>query len=374
MKKSIIILLTLVTISLGIYYIQPHEYSINGVEDGKVYAKNIDIEIESGIIPPNIKLNGKTIEGHDLTISENGEYQLNVTSRFLWMERNETITFQRDDLPPPQPVLQGVVEDVYFQSAKFEVKREPGVTYEARIEEDPYVFGESYTKEGVHTLHVTAHKENGLTSKRQFYFEIDNRTYTQDEVDTFLDFYFSENNVIVKYKTETDVIVHGNPSQKDLSHLKSITEKLSERLPIQLNFHEKVISTANSRIDVHFLPTYKFKELDIDFDDLESNYIGVAFTENVFSSGINNSYVLIGTNRPQEERMLTITHEMLHAVGLHSHFEHDRSSVLYPDSSTTAKTWSEKDLIVLEILYHPDIEMFMERAQVSNTLKKRIKN
>lgn len=359
-----------------VQFIELHGFEVKGVKDGEIYATDIKVEVKNKLIQPDIILNGKVIDSAK-TISANGEYKLEVESRFLWRHKKVVISFKRDNQPPEAPELVDPPKKSYLKAASFQIDKKPGVIYEATIGHDPYEWGDEFTKEGKHTLYIVAHKENGLSSKNHYVFEIDNRTYSQAEIDAFIELYFNRTQGIMKYKSETDVFVRGNPTKEDLYRLQLVTEELDELLPIRMNFKEKIKPSSNSRIDVYFVPTDEFKYFGYEGAIITGRrkIVGVAWVDQMYPNiGISDSTVLIGSDTTQKDRLATITHEMLHAVGLHGHFNNDKNSILYPETSGNVQTWTEKDLKTLEILYRSDIEMGMEKAQVINTLKNRMKN
>ncbi|MGM7702994.1 DUF2927 domain-containing protein [Pseudalkalibacillus sp. Hm43] len=375
--KKYILLVVIFSFGIGsLYFLEPHEFVVKGVKDGDVYAEDVNLHVETGLIQPSITLNGKEIHTKK-TINQNGSYTLKVKSRFLWKEKRESMTFKRDDEPPLKPVLLEEPKNAYFQSASFQVKEEPGVKYKATLGKDPYLFGDEITTEGKHTLYLVAEKDNGLVAKNDYTFKIDNRTYSQQEVDTFSDFYFKNSPEIWKYKSDTVVFVHGNPKPEDVSRLKSDIQNLNNLLPFNLKYEEKITGLPDRRIDVHFMPTYEFNQMGFDGKIIDGNrkIIGVAVIDEAYRSfGIKASTILIGTETDQQERLPTITHELMHALGLHSHFETDRSSILYPDVNSNVQTWNEKDLKTLEILYHPNVTIGMEKEEFLNSLKDWVTN
>ncbi len=357
------------------------EIQISGVENEKVYPEARIIKIDEEAAGNfTMKLNGKNIQnGHKVT--GNGEYQLAVTAERWWNKETKSITFEIDDQPPNKPAFKDKLKKIYYKQVKFRLVKEDGVDYTITVDDKPYDLGKVYNKEGEHTLYIQAVKENGLTSDRKIKFHIDNRTYSRDTVDTFKQLYFHNGEKplteLIKWTYYVGVYVHGDPTSQDSKVLKSYFDKLNEKLPIEFKMLENGTSNyTDHQLDIHFVPTHKFKDYGFKKDILVGNkqVVGVAIPEKVTTDGkIITSRILIGTDTDQQLRKTTILHEIIHSLGLYGHIEDNKKSILYPYNNNRITKLSEIDEKLIEILYREDIQPGMTEKDVEHVLEPRIK-
>lgn len=380
MKKFVIILCSLVWL---VGCIPKPEITIQGVEDGEVYIKDRTISINEELAGKDyeLKLNDENIN-NEHTVSENGQYHLKVKAKKWWQEKEKSIHFKIDDRPPQTPELEEEIKSSYYQSVTFGLDREEGVSYNIKLDGKPHDIDKPIKEEGEHVLSIIAKKENQLVSQRKFNFTVDNRTYTRQEVDFLLDFSLNlpdEKSMlprILKWEDNVDIIVQGNPTPQDWNALESYISNLNDLLPIFFTLHEPGDPTHyRGKINMHFVPNYKFDELGFEESLYQGNYqvVGFAYPKEVSPNGaFKETTIGIGTNTPQSHRNTTIYHELIHALGLYSHFENRKSSILYPYDHTGVTQLNEMDKKVIELLYRPDIAPGMYRPQVESILQPRI--
>ncbi len=357
--------------------------SISGVEDGKIYVTEQTISIDQNLAGDDytLKLNGESITNKH-TVTDNGHYDLEVTAKKWWQEEEKSIQFEIDDVPPKKPELKANIRSSYFKSVTFGLEREKDVSYEIKLDGKRHDIDSPITKEGDHYLNIVATKDNQLVSQRKFRFEIDNRTYSRNEVDSFewlsLNLIHKESNLprIQKWTEDVDVVVHGEPTSQDWKSLNTYISTLNETLPFYLNLHKKDDRTYNAgTIIMHFVPNYRFDELGFQqpLRQGDGEIVGFAYPNKVTYNGVfKEATIGIDTTIPQHTRNTTIYHELIHALGLYKHFDNNRSSILYPYNDTGVTKLAKIDKKMIELLYRPDITPGMYKPQVEATLKPRI--
>ncbi|WP_408009849.1 DUF2927 domain-containing protein [Pseudalkalibacillus sp. A8] len=357
------------------------EIQISGIENEKVYpdARSIKVD-EEAAGNFTMQLNGKDIQnGHKVT--GNGKYQLTVTAERWWNEETKTVTFEIDDQPPKKPEFNDDLKKVYYKEVKFRLVKEDGIEYEIRMDDKPYNLEKAYNKEGDHTLYIQAVKDNGLTSDRKIKFQIDNRTYSRETVNTFKQLYFHNGEKllteVIKWTYYVGVYVHGEPTTQDSNVLKSYFDRLNKMLPIEFKILKNGTSNyTNHQLDIHFVPTHEFKDYGFKEDLRVGNkqIVGVAIPEKVTMDGnIITSKILVGTDTDQQLRKTTILHEIIHSLGLYGHLENNEKSILYPYNNNRVTKLSEVDEKLIEILYRKDIQPGMNEKDVERVLEPRIK-
>ncbi|WP_221563042.1 DUF2927 domain-containing protein [Alkalihalobacillus sp. TS-13] len=378
MLRAIIIFISLFVLS---GCLPEPEIQLSGIESNKVYpdARIIKIDEETaGTF--TMQLNGKDIQnGHEVT--GNGEYELSVTAERWWNEDTKTITFEIDDQPPKKPEFKDELKKIYYKEVKFRLVKEDGVKYKVTMDGKPNDIGKAYTKEGEHTLYIQAEKENGLTSDKKVNFQIDNRTYSRNTVDTFKQLYFHNGEKslteVIKWTYYVGVYVHGKPTTQDSKVFKSYFDRLNEMLPIEFKILKNGTSNyTNHQLDIYFVPTHKFKDYGFKEDLRVGNkqVVGVAIPEKVTTDGkIITSKILVGTDTDQQLRKTTILHEITHSLGLYGHLEDTKKSILYPYNNNRITKLSEIDKKLIEILYREDIKPGMSEKDVQRVLEPRIK-
>ncbi|MBD8071149.1 DUF2927 domain-containing protein [Bacillus sp. PS06] len=378
MKKFVLILFLLMMTGCA-----SHEDILHGIEDGKIYVADPIITIDEDYHGDfQLLLNGETIEpGH--TVTENGDYTLELTTKKLWMEKTTTYSFSHDDIQPKAPSFTTNPKPVYFKEAVFDYKKEKNVSYETFLNGEPVDLSKPITEEGTHFLKIVATKNNGLKSERRQLFSIDNKTYTSAEVDTFLHFFFDNNQdflpKIYKWTDTVTIVVDGNPTEQDMKILNQHIETLNKLLPFKFIVTEAENGKSYSRqIDMHFIPTWKFVNYVEDEDNPDLKWaVGLAFPTMMSRDerqGLIASTVLIGTDIPQSERNHVILHELIHSIGMYNHFEDDESSILYPFVYPVVTELNEIDLKMIEILYRKDLLGGMTKPDVERVLKPRVRD
>ena len=375
MKKWLLVALVFFLASCStILWVEP-EMTIRGVREGEMYAKAPTLSVNEKRGKVTATVNGRVVS-LPYTPKNNGQYEAVFTSRFLFREAKESVRFEVDDTPPHTPILVNGVEDIYFKEAFFDLKEEEDVTYEATLNEKPFNLKTPITEDGQYELHINAKKRNGLTSQRTLSFEVDSRTYTKKEVDTFLDFYFDEGSGapwLAKWTDDVTVVVEGKRTSEDEMNLKTYVENLNELLPIELRLSES--KQKETRVlTIHYLPTAQFKTKGYTnpIYNQYSKTVGITMPTIVtFDKGITEMTVLIGTDTKQENRNVTVLHELMHALGLLNHFEHDRSSILFPYSNESGQVLNQNDKRMVELLYRSDVEIGDTREDIENTIRVR---
>jgi hypothetical protein len=355
---------------------------LQGVEDGEIYVSDpvftIDDDYQGDY---QLLLNDKEIlPGYKVT--ENGEYTLVLKTKQFWIEKTITYKFTHDDIQPKNPAFTTNAKLVYFEEARFDYKKEANVVYETFLNGEPVDLTKPITEEGTHFLKIIATKSNGLKSERRHLFIIDNQTYSSEEYDTFLSFFFDNGTheglpLIYKWTDTVTIVANGRPTEKDMLMLEQHVMTLNKLLPFKF-----IVSTAEKgrkysrQIDMHFVPTWTFTRYvqEGDYPDVKQA-VGLAFpTEVSTDQGIVASTVLIGSDISQIERNHVILHELAHSIGMYNHFESDRSSILYPYIDSTVSELNETDLKMIEMLYRKDLRTGMTKADVEWVLKPRVRD
>lgn len=378
MKKYVLILLL-----IFITGCTKTENILQGVEDGKIYVSDPVISIDDDFHGDyELVLNDKKINS-GYTVEDNGDYTLFLKTKNLFgVKRTYTYQFTHDDIQPSEPKLTTTPKSVYFKKARFDFKHEEHVDYQTLLNGKTVDLNKPITEEGTHFLKIIATKNNGLKSELRHPFIIDNQTYSIEQLETFLDFFFHPNTIetepiLYKWTDTVTIVVHGRSTEKDLVMLEQHVGTLNKLLPFKFIItHEEKGRTYSRQLDLHFIPTWAFTR----FVSEESypgvtQAIGLAFPNEVSSeSGILGSTVLVGSDISQIERNHAILHELIHAIGLYNHFEEDRSSILYPFIDSIVSELNETDLKMIEMLYRKDLHTGMTEEDVVHVLKPRIIN
>ncbi|WP_078543717.1 DUF2927 domain-containing protein [Litchfieldia alkalitelluris] len=354
---------------------------VQGIEDGKIYVSDPTINIDENFGGSvELLLNGKEIEsGHKVT--ENGNYTLVVTAKQLWNQTTQEFNFKHDDIPPKTPSFTTVTRDIYFEEARFDFKKERNVTYETFLNGKPVDLTKPVTEDGAHMVEVVATKENGLKANRRHHFSIDSETFTQDEMDTFIDFFFDDEAhgtlpLIYKWTGSVMIYTHGKATKEDLKQLDDHVKTLNKLLPITL----KVVTNDDEEyartMDIHFIPTTSFRDF-VSKDDYSyiENSVGMAYpTEITYEGGLAASTILVGTDITQYERNHVILHELAHSLGMYNHFEDDLTSILYPYVESSVTGFNEMDLKMIKMLYRKDIRPGMTKPDVEFVFNPRVRD
>ena len=354
------------------------DFGIEGVKEGKIYAKSQKIEVRNGFGFPRLLLNGKPISsGYE--VKKNGKYALTVKERFFWKVKEETVHFERDDVPPRKPALKNTFRKVFFEEVLFDVRKQKNVKFEATLNGKAYDLSKPLTGEGDYILKLKANKQNGLTSEKTFEFKIDNTTYSQKDIDDFIQFYFHDPlltvpNEIFKWTGKIAVVLHGDIKEKDKKAIDSSIRELNENLshPMEV-MSEKEAKNIGRVIDVHYEPRDKFNSFGFEgsVETASEIVIGFATVEEAnYETGFEKAKVLVDTTSDQDERDGIILHELTHAVGLYNHFNTDATSIIHPQS--TVKKLNERDRKMVDLLYREDLEIGMNEREVIKILTPRI--
>jgi Protein of unknown function (DUF2927) len=379
MKKFMFLYFVLLFILSGC--VNKPDIQITGVEEGKVYAyePTITINEEQGWTY-SMTLNGESIKsGH--IVEKNGTYNLSINGKKLWLKSKKDITFKIDDQPPYLPTLKEEVQPGYFQEAKFELIEEDGVTYDIKLNREPYDLSEPIQKEGMYELDIVAFKENGLVTQRTDSFIIDNQTFTKEMVDAFLSFHFANEQIedpfIIKWISEkVPVYIHGKPTNEDLDQLSRYLNELNAGLPVQFEiYQENKYNYTNYQLDIYFVPNEQFKDYGYT-EELIQEYgetIGFALATDANDvDGLLTTTIGIDSTVNQNDRNPTILHELVHALGMYNHFENDTSSILYPVNNQQITTLNDTDQTLLDMLYRADIIPGMTESEIRQMWKPRI--
>ncbi|WP_171016826.1 DUF2927 domain-containing protein [Pseudalkalibacillus caeni] len=355
---------------------------IEGIKSGEVYINERTITIdEEAANKYTMELNGKPIQnGHK--VSKNGPYTLEVNAKRWWNEQTESIQFEIDNIPPEKPSFKEEIKDVYFKQATFKLNKERDVNYTIMMDGKPYDIEKPVTKKGKHILSIKAVKDNGLFAQNEVKFEIDNRTYSRDTIETFKGFIFHNEDrpekdpKILKWNKTVSVYVYGKPTSTDLQVLKSYLNNLSEILPIDLIYTGNNFSVkADYSIPIIFVPTHQFKDYGLKEKLINgtNKIVGYTMPTKDSEEGLLRSNVLIGTDTSQQVRKTTILHELVHSLGLYGHFKENEKSILYPFTNNMVTDLGDIDKEIIELLYRPDILHGMDESDVDKVLAPRIK-
>ncbi|WP_335873052.1 DUF2927 domain-containing protein [Bacillus sp. 2205SS5-2] len=372
------ILIVLISLVLSGCSLQP-VIEVSGVENGKMYATDVMIEIDEELAGNyTMQLDGEPIQsGYNVT--NNGKYELKVSAKKWWLEDLKTITFDIDLNPPNTPSFETEPLDAYFQEALFQLEKEDRVSYEVILNGNPYDLKKPIIDEGQYELKVVANKENGLKSTNSISFMVDNTSYSKEVVDRFVEFMLTDEEAVVdilwKWNNDVEVVLHGDPTNMDVEMVKQSIMEVNDLLPIELQLVDKVTSVFNNKIDIYFVPTSQFSKYGYDGPIVQGDirYEGFAFITDIEVYGeISETIILIGTDTTQESRKTTILHEIVHSLGLYNHFEEDNTSIFYPYNDTGVTTLSEKDRILIELLYRYELKPGVRVNDISKLLESRI--
>ncbi|MFB3170001.1 DUF2927 domain-containing protein [Neobacillus sp. 179-C4.2 HS] len=379
MKKFMFLYFVLLFLLSGCV-IKP-EIHITGVEEGKVYADKRTITInEEQAGTYSMTLNGKSIESGHVVVKK-GTYNLSIEGKKLWLKSKKDITFKIDYQPPKLPALKNEIQPGYFQEANIELIKEDGITYDIKLNGEPYDLSKPIQKEGMYELDIIAVKENGLVSHRTDSFIVDNQTFTQEMVEAFLSFHFDydqiEDPFIIKWiGKKVPVYIHGEPTNEDLDQLRRYLNEINSWLPVQFEItQENKTDITSFQLNIYFVPNEQFKDYGFteELFQEDGETIGFALpTEGNDVDGLLATTIGIDSTVNQKDRNPTILHELVHALGMYNHFEHDTSSILYPLTNQQITTLNETDKTLLGMLYRLDIIPGMTEEEIRQMWKPRI--
>ena len=354
---------------------------VDGVEEGKVYSDNRTITInQEKAVTYSMNLNGQPIASGHL-VSQNGIYRLTISAKQWWMESKQEIVFTVDDRPPNPPTFKEEIQTGYFQEAKLELIEEDGVTYEVKLDGNPYDLHEPIRVEGEHELDILAIKENGKSVRRKDSFVVDNQTFTKEIVETFLRFHFdkeeNDDAFLIKWMVEkVPVYVHGNPTNEDVDQLQTVLTDFNAWLPVQFEINKnKENNSTNHQINVYFVPSERFKEYGFTGDRINGNNKIIGFTlpvEGNSRDGLVVTTIGVDSTISQAVRNPTILHEFAHSLGMYNHFEDDQTSILYPDYVEGNTILNKNDRKIVEMLYRQDLLPGMTKEEIQKMWEPRI--
>jgi hypothetical protein len=369
---GIIVVLLLLAGGGALFFINP-EVEIQGVEDGAVYAKEQKVNVTGKWGDVVLTINEKK-EPSGKMIEDNGQYEITAVETFLWKEARKSMTVTIDDVPPFEPSFQHVTYPVYFKEAKMTVGKQRGVEYTGILNGEDFDLDQAIIEPGEYELTVTARKPNGLTSEKTIQFSVDNTTYTEEQINRFMEFYFpgKERVGLTKWTEDVDVRVYGTPNQQDLKVLAKNIEELNQLIPIELVLVEEGEGSNTNKLDIHYIPTHDFDTIGSDFPVVSGDVwtVGVTIPISHDYKGLKKMVVGIGTDISQPIRDGTTAHELLHAMGLFYHVENDSSSVITEiEQGITEMSQSDKDLVTL--LYREELFVGYDQYTVERMLNER---
>lgn len=372
-KVAGIIIGLLFLVSGGVLFFINPGVEIQGVENGAVYAKEQKVNVTGRWGDAVLTINEKK-EPNGKMIEENGQYEITAVETFLWKEDRKSLTVTIDDVPPFEPSFQHEIYPVYFKETKMTVSKQRGVAYTGILNGDDYDLEEKITEPGAYELTVTAKKSNGLTSEKTIHFSIDNTTFTEQQINQFMTFYFpgKERIGLLKWTEDVDVRVKGDPTEQDRKVLAKNIEELNKLIPIELVLVNEGEGNNSNKMDVHYIPTHEFDTIGSDLPVVSGGIwtVGVAVPISHDPKGLRKMAVGIGTDTSQSVRDGTTAHELLHAMGLFNHVEHDSSSVVTEiNQGVTEMSQSDKDLVA--ILYREELFVGYDQYVVGRMLNER---
>lgn len=350
----------------------PEAPVITGITEGHVYASAVTIIVE----PQERVEYTATIDGEPYTLGsaygEDGLHTFHVTAIHTrnHLTSESTVRFEIDTVPPAIPVVEGVTDgDVIFRSAEIGIHEESGVTYEAAIDGIPYEMGASYTEVGEHVLTVTAHKtKNDLTSRREIHFAIENRTYSQEEIDYFLEIALGTEYggaaPIHKWIEDIRIKVSGHPTEEDLATLDTLIDELRTLTGLDIGIVEE-----DENIAIYFIPDTEFKDYIPSYVEGNWGYFSY-YTRG--DGEIWQAKIGIDTvNTNQRSRSHLLREEFTQSLGL-GNDSYDYENSMFYQGWTLTQTYSSIDKKIIELLYRDDILIGMEKEDILEVLKPRI--
>ncbi len=323
-------------------------------------------------------LNGEEIQsGHEVT--QNGEYHLKVQAKKWWKEQVAELSFQIDDQPPKNPFRWKNPLAIYYLQTDFSFEKEENVTYDVQLDGRPYDVNEPVTEEGDHQLDIVARKVNGLVFEKSITFTIDNATYSRETIDLFRSYMFETGDVridrLIKWGKDVTVNIHGQATEIDEEVIGLYVEKLNALLPLTLRITGAEAEESQNQLDIYFVPATEFSQHGFNEAIRVGNVQVVGFAQPTavsYYGVISKGKIVIATDTDQQQRKTTILHELVHSLGLFNHFEDDPNSILYPYNNNGITELSEKDKLMIELLYRQDLQPGMSMYEIEDRLKPRI--
>ncbi|MEI5905603.1 DUF2927 domain-containing protein [Bacillus spongiae] len=356
---------------------------VEGVEDKKIYTTEQTVQIDEKLAGQfTMKLNEEDIQpGH--TIKENGAYKLEIEAKKWGIKETKTISFEIDDQPPNEPSFHDAPLDRYFKKAKLRLKRVEDVTYEFLLDGEPYMDTATeqdssliiYAEEGDHTFNIIAKKKNGLTSETTIPFSMNNTMFSREEIDLFYEIMFKteeDDYMLGKWLSDTNVQVHGTPTDEDLEALESYLEQVNVILPIDLILVDNEAGRSpQNRIDIYFVPKNQFYDLGWD-EDISGITGFTSYYPYYTGEGFGRSDIIVGIEEEERDRKLTILNLLLYSLGIPNRFDEDDSESIITPNSTDKIELSDEYKKMIEILYLGEIRLGMNETRIEKAIKHRI--
>ena len=350
----------------------PEPPAVTGVTEGGIYPSAVTITV----VPQERAEYSAAIDDEPYILgspyTEEGIHTLRVTATHTrnGLTSESTLRFEIDTEPPVTPVIDGVADGgVYFQSIQAVIHPESGVTYDSAIDGVPYQIGAAYTQAGDHVLTVTARKDrNGLTSQRQIRFTIENRTYTRDEVDYFLEIAlgteYGGEAPVRKWTEDIRIKVNGDPTDVDREKLDDVMAQLRELTGLGIEIVED-----QENINIYYIPDSEFIEYIPSYVEGNWGY----FSYNVRGDGeIWQAKIGIDTVKTNQfSRSHLLQEELTQALGMGNDSYEYEDSIFYQEWTLT-QDYSDMDKAVIEILYRDDISVGMDKKDILEVLAPRI--
>lgn len=371
MKKTFGVILLFILLLAGCA--QPPEAPvITGVTEGHVYASAIIISVE----PQDHVEYSADIDGQPYTLDS--EYgiegvhilQITATHKRSRLTSEATLQFEIDTTPPVTPVVDGVTNgDVIFRSVEIGIREESGVAYDAAIDGRYYEIGTPYTEVGDHVLTVTARKnKNGLTSHREIRFTIENKTYTQEEIDYFTEIALGTEYggaaPICKWTDAIRVKVTGTPTEDDLTTLDQVITELRGLTGLGMR-----IVDDEENVNIYFIPESEFKNYIPSYVEGNWGYFSYYTRSDgeIWGAQIGIDTVLTD----QLSRSHLLREELTQSLGLGNDSYEYEDSIFY-QGWTLVQDYSDMDKKVIELLYRDNILIGMEKDEILEVLAPRI--
>lgn len=372
MKKYLALIPFLLIVLLAGCANPPDAPVITGVTDGHVYASAVSIDVE----PQDQVEYSAVIDEEPYTLgsaySVEGVHTVQITATHIRsrLTSESTVRFEIDTMPPVTPVVDGVAEgDIIFQSVAIGIREERGVAYDAAIDGRPYEIGTPYTEAGDHVLTVTARKnKNGLTAMREIHFTIENETYTQVEVDYFMEIALGTEYggaaPISKWTGNIRIMAHGDPTEEDMTNLNQVVAELRTLTGLDIG-----IVGEDADIDIYYIPCTDFKQYIPSYVEGNWGY----FSYNTRGDGEIWQAVIgidtILTNQPARNHLLR--EELTQSLGL-GNDSYDYEDSMFYQGWTLTQSYSDIDRTVIELLYRDYIQIGMNKEDIRAVLAPRI--
>ena len=345
---------------------------ITGVTEDHVYASAVSIDVE----PQDHVEYSADIDGQPYTLGSTYEeegvhiFQVTATHTRSRLTSESAVRFEIDMTPPVTPVVDGVADgDVIFHSVEIGIREESGIAYDAAIDGRPYTMGTPYTEVGDHILTVTARKnKNGLTSQREVHFTIENETYTQEEVDYFMEIALGTEYggaaPVCKWTDALRIKVNGAPTEEDLTNLDRVIPELRELTGLAIE-----IVDDEENVNIYFIPESEFKDYIPSYVEGNWGYFSYYTRDDgeIWEAKIGIDTVLTD----QSSRNHLLREELTQSLGL-GNDSYDYEDSMFYQGWTLTQSYSTMDKKVIELLYRDEIQTGMDKDKILEVLAPRI--